>query len=167
MTGERVSTEDMEIEALGLDGFNAIDDDGEGLPEEALAELAALDAEGGGEDFKGEARQAEFDELRSELSQVVERYRSAVLAGAPDYNQRWIDLGTYTEAEIAQFYEDGRDAVARLEDGAFPFDCAYVDWTSAPHWGIPEPHADWPFLEPYETPLTTGRRLPWTDTPRK
>lgn len=84
MTGERVSTEDMELEVRGLDGFNAIDDDGEGLPEEALAELAALDAEGGGEDFEGEARQAELDELRSELSQAVERYRSAVLAGAPD-----------------------------------------------------------------------------------
>lgn len=37
MTGERVSLEDMELEALGLDGFNAIDEDGEGLPEEALA----------------------------------------------------------------------------------------------------------------------------------
>ncbi len=84
MTGERVSTEDLELEAQGLDGFNAIDDDGEGLPDEALAELAALDAESGGEDFEGEARQAELDELRSELAQAVDRYRSAVLAGAPD-----------------------------------------------------------------------------------
>jgi hypothetical protein len=84
-----------------------------------------------------------------------------------DHNQNLIDLGTYTEAEIAQFYEDGKDALARLEDGAFPFDGAYVDWTPAPHWEIPEAHPEWPYLEPYDTPLTTGRRLPWVDTPRR
>lgn len=89
MSEERVSGEDLELEARGLDGFNAVDDDGEGLPEEALAELAALDAESaldepGVEDFEGEAMQAELDELRSELAQAVERYRSAVLAAAPD-----------------------------------------------------------------------------------
>jgi hypothetical protein len=81
--------------------------------------------------------------------------------------QHWIDIGTYTEAETAQFYEDGKDAIALLEEGEFPFDGAYLDWTPAPHWAIPEPHSDWPFLEPYDTPLTTGRRLPWTDAPRR
>jgi hypothetical protein len=81
--------------------------------------------------------------------------------------QKWIDRGVYTEAETAQLYEDGKDAIARLEAGLFPFDGAYVDWTPARHWRIPEPHPDWPHLEGYDTPLTTGRRLPWTDTPRR
>jgi hypothetical protein len=93
----------------------------------------------------------------------------------PDYSwqwkdehltQRWIDLGTYTREETDQFFVHGREVIADVEARRFPFDGSWLDFRPDGSWDIPTVVPGWDTLPGYDLPLTTGRRLPWTDPPR-
>lgn len=80
---------------------------------------------------------------------------------------RWIERGVFTREHVDRFYREGREAIADAEARRFPFDGAYLDWLPEPHWGLPQVHPEWDRLPGYDMSHAIGRRLPWTDPPRR
>lgn len=81
--------------------------------------------------------------------------------------EEWIAAGVYTREEFDEIYDHGRQAIADVEVGRFPFDGSLTDWEPDAGWSIPSIHPEWHLLPGYDVPLSTGRPLRDVDHPAR
>jgi predicted RNA-binding protein associated with RNAse of E/G family len=82
---------------------------------------------------------------RTAIGFDVDDHRLDILV-SPDRSWRWkdddelarsIEIGEYTEEEVASIWRDGEAAVAALERDAPPFCDPWPDWRPPPEWDVP------------------------------
>ena len=102
------------------DDLTLTDTEGDDLPDEALAELAAIedDADGGGEAAEAGAElarlRADLDAERTARRAAVARYREAVLAAEPTLPPELVAGDSLDEVDAS--VEAARRAVARIRE---------------------------------------------------
>ncbi len=103
------------------DELTVTDGEGEDLPDEALAELAALEDEQPDGDATAEQTSEELTQLRSDLDAeraarraAVARYREAVLAAEPTLPPELVDGDSLADVDAS--VEAARRAVAQIRE---------------------------------------------------